>query len=85
MEMSINIYRRNFTAICPNNGMAIDYALEIQHADVIMVEQIVDFTAGREPSYHEAIADEAFELFGGVQILKAHHHGVDIETVRGSR
>lgn len=78
----INIYRRSFTAICPNNGLPIDYALEIKHRDVIMAEQIVEYTTGLEPSYHGQIADDLLSRFGGDQTIKAHHHGVDIETTR---
>ena len=33
--------------------------------------------------YHENIADMLFEKFGGSQRLRAFHHGVEIETVRG--
>lgn len=82
--MSTNIYRRSFSAVCPNNGVVIDYSLEISHRDMIEVEGIVDATSGLEPTYHEALADALWERFGGAQNLKAHHHGVDIETIRGA-
>lgn len=81
----MNIYRKSFTAACPNNGFIIAYFLEIQHRNVLMVEDINDATMERSSSYHEAIADELWERFGGVQVLKAHHHGVDIETIRGAK
>lgn len=78
----MNIYRRTFTAVCPNNGQAIDYALEIRHSDTVMVEGIVKATSALEPTYHEDLADDLWQRFGGLQKLSAHHHGVDIETVR---
>ena len=79
---SANIYRRSFSAVCPNNGVAIDYALQILHRDTIMVEDIVAATTGLEAVYHEELADRLWERFGGVHTLTAHHHGVDIETRR---
>lgn len=80
----MNIYRRQFVAACPNNGESIIYQLSIEAGDrMIPVEHIVTATALHKKGFHEAIADELFERFGGRQVLKAHHHGVDIETIRG--
>lgn len=79
----MNIYRQQFVSHCPNNGLHIIYSLEIQTAEVIHVEHIVTATRLMADSLHEQIADELYERFGGRQILKAHHHGVDIETRRG--
>jgi hypothetical protein len=52
---------------------------------VIMAEDVVE--ACRQARdlpkpYHENIADDLAAKFGGRQCLTAHHHGVDIETVR---
>lgn len=79
----MNIYRREFVAHCPNNDKPIKYRLEIQTEAVIMVEDIVAATElAVEKPYHESLADRFFEMFGGRQIMTAHHHGVDIETTR---
>lgn len=79
----MNIYRQQFVSHCPNNGLHIIYSLEIQSDEVIHVEHIVTATRLMADSFHEDIADELHARFGGRQILKAHHHGVDIESRRG--
>jgi len=78
-----NIYRLQFVSHCPNNGLHIIYSLEIETAEVIHVEHIVTATSLLANSFHEDIADELHDRFGGKQTLRAHHHGVDIETRRG--
>jgi hypothetical protein len=79
----MNIYRYQFVSHCPNNDRPIIYSLEIETADVIHVEHIMTAAALHETAYHEEIADDMHERFQGRQIIKAHHHGVDIETRRG--
>lgn len=79
----MNIYRHQFISACPNNGQAIIYQLEIQAAKMIQVEHIVTACKLHQKGFHEAIADELFARFGERQVIKAHHHGVDIETRRG--
>jgi len=79
-----NKYTRQFVSMCPNNNQSIIYTLEIEtDGKMIPVEHIVTATALLQKGFHESIADELHERFGGHQVLKAHHHGVDIETVRG--
>ncbi|MDN4061160.1 hypothetical protein QPK31_23350 [Massilia sp. YIM B02769] len=79
----MNIYTRQFVAACPNNSQPIIYTLRIEVADrMIQVEHIVTATALIKQGYHEQIADELHRRFGGRQVLRAHHHGVDIETIR---
>jgi hypothetical protein len=68
---------------CPNNSRPIIYSLEIETAAVIHVEHIMKATSLHSCAYHEEIADDMHERFKGRQTLKAHHHGVDIETRRG--
>lgn len=81
----MNIYRRTFVASCPNNGESIIYNLIIETTDrMIQVEHIVTATLLIKRGYHEQIADELHRRFGGRQVLRAHHHGVDIETIRES-
>jgi hypothetical protein len=79
----MNIYRHQFVSHCPNNDLAIIYTLEIETESVIQVEHIVTACALHKRAYHEAIADELHRRFDGCHTLKAHHHGVDIETRRG--
>jgi hypothetical protein len=78
----VNIYRHQFFSQCPNNDKLIVYSLEIETGSVIPVEHIVTACALQKRAFHEAIADELHKRFGGLQTLKAHHHGVDIETRR---
>jgi GH25 family lysozyme M1 (1,4-beta-N-acetylmuramidase) len=78
-----NIYRHQFVSVCPANHQPIVYSLEISTDQMIRAEQIVTAAALCKSGFHEAIADDLFARFGGKQVLKAHHHGVDIETRRG--
>lgn len=79
----MNIYRHQFVSVCPNNGAAIIYRLEIAADMMIPVEHVVTACALFKSGYHEAIADELHRRFGCKQTLTAHHHGVDVETRRG--
>lgn len=78
----MNIYRHTFTAVCPSDGDTIIYRLEIRSPAVIMVEHIKTATSLIKSGYHERIADELSERFGGEQTMLATHQGVEIETVR---
>lgn len=82
----MNIYRFNFIARCPTNGKLISYAYELRKPDneKVLVEHIKTAAALLDSGFHEDIADILFSRFGGVQILKANHHEVDIETHRGA-
>lgn len=83
-KVSTNVYTCQFIANCPNNGLSIQYTLTIRaEGRVIPVEQIVLATEAIRVGYHEAIADQLLNQFGGRQTLVAHHHGVGIETIRG--
>lgn len=79
----MNIYRHQFVCVCPENKMPIIYNLEIRRDKMIYVEHIVVACQLYQQAFHEKIADDLFGKFGGYQVLKAHHHGVDIETQRG--
>lgn len=82
----LNIYRQRFSAPCCNNGQLVDYALEILTDAVVMVEEIqaaAAAAAALPQPYHETMADYLFGRFGGLQFLRAHHHGTDIVTRRG--
>ena len=78
----MNTYTRQFQVVCPNNGLHVSYVLSIQTDRVIPVEAIVSATEAIGMGYHEDVADELHARFGGHQRLVAHHHGVDIETIR---
>lgn len=82
----MNTYRVEFFAKCPSNGVRIKYDLTIEApaGRVLMAEHIlmhVESLTGR-PAFHEQLADHLARLLPGRQTLRAHHHGVDIETVR---
>ncbi|CAN7642646.1 hypothetical protein [Paraburkholderia terricola] len=79
----MNIYRCRFVSACPNNNSPIIYDLTIESQTMVHVEHITTACAMHKSAFHEAIADDLFERFGGHQTLTAHHHGVDIETRRG--
>lgn len=78
----MNIYRCTFAAVCPSDGDTIIYNLEIRTQAVIMVEHIKTATALIRAGYHERIADDLAQRFGGDQTIVATHQGVEIETVR---
>lgn len=78
----MNIYQTKFVAECPANGARIFYDLTINTGLTIMVEDITGFLEEVTSDYHESIADRIFEKFGGIQTLKADHHGVSITTHR---
>ncbi len=80
--MKANRYHRRFKARCPNNGIEIEYRLTITIGEIIMVEDIVAATERLDSAYHEAIADNLHAEFGGIQVLRAFHHGVGIVTIR---
>lgn len=80
--MKINTYKHTFVAECPGNSQPIVYQLTISIADKILVEHIVTACALIKRGYHETIANQLFDQFGGYQTITAHHHGVDIETIR---
>ena len=78
----MNTYTTTFFADCPNNGVRILYRLEIQTGVVLSVEDIITGVGEVSEGYHEEIADELLQRFGGFQTLTADHHGVTIETSR---
>lgn len=82
----MNIYRIEFFAFCPVTPARIKYELTIENPSTdnkLMAEDLVDAVTLIDKGMHEEIADQLFREFGGRQTLKAHHHGVDIETRRG--
>lgn len=80
----MNIYRHQFVVRCPANAMPIIYQLEVQSLKMIYVEKIVVACQMWQQEFHEKIADALAMQFPGTrQVLRAHHHGVDVETQRG--
>jgi hypothetical protein len=80
----MNIYRHRFCVVCPSNGKQVFYELEIQSEHMIYVEKIALACQLWQQEYHEKIADSLGYQFPDTrQFLRAHHHGVDVETVRG--
>lgn len=82
--MKTNTYTVRFFADCPNNGARIEYSLCIVTQEVLRVEEIIEATKAHDEGYHEDIADDMFDRFGGEQTLSADHHGVHIETYRSA-
>lgn len=78
----MNIYTTDFFANCPNNGIRIKYRLRIETRETIPVEQIIAAVESVSEGFHEEVADEMLQRFGGIQTLVADHHGVTIETQR---
>lgn len=76
----MNTYRYQFAALCPENGEAIVYTLEIRKAQRILVEHIKTACALHRSGYHEDIAADLHARFAGELLLTANHHGVNIET-----
>lgn len=81
----MNIYRHSFYCICPNNEQLIRYKWELQTHEKHMVEDLIETCAKFQEAFHEEIADTLLARYRGVQILKAHHHGVEIETHRSEK
>jgi hypothetical protein len=80
---TMNIYRHQFVVACPANAKPIIYHLEIKSEKMIFVEKIAIACALWQSEYHEKMADHLAQQFPGTaQTLKAHHHGVDVETFR---
>lgn len=80
----MNIYRHQFVITCPANSKPIIYDLEIHSEKMIYVEKIAIACQMWQQEYHEKMADALIVQFPGtVQIMRAHHHGVDVETRRG--
>lgn len=76
----MNIYRYSFVCKCPSDGTQVQYDLEITSPDKILAEDIRAICdAG--PSHQEELANKLAPL-GGRQVMKAHHMGVEIETIR---
>ncbi len=79
----MNIYRHRFTTKCPNNNQVVEYDLTICSFKMIEVERIQAKCAEYKEGFHEYIADQLRDIFGGVQMLTAWHHGTSIRTFRG--
>ena len=76
------MYETEFFAACPNNGSRIKYALCIKAFSPIPVEAIISTVQAIGAGYHEHIAERLRDAFGGLQTLRADHHGVAITTHR---
>lgn len=79
----MNTYRFIFGASCPNNGDLIVYSLAITTPRMVHIEHIKTACALHDEGYHEDIAKDLHARFGGLLVLTANHHGVQIETRLG--
>lgn len=82
----MNLYKYQFIATCPTNGDPILYTLELSTSGrMIHVEHIKAACAMHKSAFHESIADALTRTFPDcLQVLRATHHGVEIETMRGN-
>jgi len=78
----MNIYTQRFRSMCPNGGDWVEYVLTIETTELIMVEAIQAAVAKLQGLFHEQMADDLWQQFGGRHRIVAHHHGTDVETVR---
>lgn len=78
----MNAYTTEFFCRCPNNQIRVRYRLRIETREILSVEEILEAVEIADEGFHEEVADQLFERFGGVQTLVADHHGVTIETTR---
>jgi hypothetical protein len=78
----MNIYKTEFFCVCPINQTRVKYYLEITTKEIISVEDILDQLKSYDSGFHELIAEDLHEKFGGRQTLIADHHGVNIRTER---
>lgn len=78
----MNIYKGSFKSTCPSDGDIVSYNYSIISERTIMVEDILDFLSKYPEVYQEALADDMFKRFGGYQIIKGVHQGVEITTLR---
>ena len=79
----MNLYETTFDCKCPANGVRVTYTLKLYHKNMVFVESLVDELVKFKDGYHELIADKLHNIFGGQQVITAHHHGIDITTWRG--
>lgn len=80
----MNRYRTKFFATCPANEVRVEYSLEIVTGERLMVEKILAEVGALTRGFHEEFADQLQQKLGGSQVLRAEHHGVEIETIRPS-
>jgi hypothetical protein len=79
----VNRYSTTFFCTCPVNKARVEYHLTIETTQVISVEELLELLATvYADGFHELMADDLYQRFGGTQTMRAFHHGVTIETVR---
>lgn len=79
----MNVYTTTFFCKCPVNKVRIQYDLTISTTSMISVEELLEHIEKfYADGFHELIANDLHARFGGHQILKAFHHGVNITTIR---
>jgi hypothetical protein len=80
----MNIYSITFRGRCPRNNELITYHLTIQtqKQEIILAENLEEFTKSLDDLLHEDMADRLFEKFGNKQCLVAKHGNTTIKTFR---
>lgn len=79
----MNKYTYSFNVKCPNDEHGfIYYTAVIEIEKMIMVEDIIEYCDLYKKEFHENIADDLINKFGGKQTITATHKNVKIETIR---
>lgn len=79
----MNKYVIEFVSQCPNDGTNVTYNLIIESKRMILLEDLNDFiNENCLTGFHEQMADELFDRFGGCQYMQANHNLGFIETTR---
>jgi len=79
----MNTYKLRFRARCPNDGSLVEYEWVLHTGYTFMTEELRRVAASFSEGYHERIADQLHERFGGQQVITATHAGdVVVETRR---
>lgn len=79
----MNRYETSWYCKCPVNGIRILYQAKIETKEVIAVEELLEYIDKfYKDGFHELIADDLKEKFGGKQTITANHHSVTITTER---
>lgn len=81
----MNVYRTQFSRLCPVNGDRIFYAMKIESETTIMAEDIQEACIRLpEKVTQEDIADRMKVMLDGFHTITAQHRSVHIETTRGA-
>ena len=79
----MNRYELNHRAKCPNGNLVDTYAITIESAGRIMVEDITKtLKASPDPIFQEDLADHLRATLGARIVIVGMHHGIKVTTIR---